>query len=532
MAVDPYQQSNFKSLDHVTQSTVTTQREPDSGSDSPASKTAALINGLENRSVCDYIPTESDDFVANHTTGENLVGNMKSEDAYNNKHSNDLCDAVHETDELSTAASPATNNSDSELSEHEEIGIFASKVQVDCNNTIRKESEVHMGKSEYDDVKPVFESEVVVSFKKMPRERKQKYPARCDIKSEESKPTSISKTTSDHEDQFSCVLCGLGFAQEQLLTEHTQSHCDSSNEIDTVICQKTGPASEDDEPLDRRLERHLKKVEILHSEPVPRKFLCQYCNKYFEFVSQLNRHRKCHSSDEKEATPCRHCGKKYTHRACLIKHESQHTGTGAFKCKQCDDGFNSKQEYRSHRAKQHGKQWSCSECHRSFSNSSNLKNHYNNKHLGHEAKSYACNICGKLFKQKGNLKVHVDSRCGSEPRHVCSVCGKAFMSGGSLGTHSLLHTGEKTFLCRFCGKNFRLKVEMQRHERSHTGEKPFVCKVCNKAFAHRESLVTHNTLHTGIRPYMCEACGSTFSCIGNLIKHRQTHNRRCDIARQ
>ncbi|KDR23033.1 zinc finger protein 850-like [Zootermopsis nevadensis] len=538
---DPFKHNNVKSSYHVGQNTITIQKE--SGYESNfvcgnrICQTATLVNGPENHSS-DDIPSENDVYMTDNFTAKNSISNLKYEDT-DNKHKDNLPGSIlesesQETDELSAVGSPVNISSDSTLSEQEQTDIFTSKVLVDCNYTVKKEIELDV-KDGKDVGKSVFKSGVMSSLKKIPHERKQKYPARCDVRSKESDTASVTKSTSEFpEDQFSCASCGLGFAQEQLLNEHTRSHSDNSNkynEINTDDSERTDLASDEDEPLYKRLERHLKEVEILNSGEVPRKFLCQYCNKYFEFVSQLNRHRKCHSSEEKGATPCRHCGKKYTNRACLIKHESQHTGAGVFKCRQCGDGFNSKREYRSHRTKQHGKQWSCSDCQRSFSNSSNLKNHYNNKHLGREAKSYACNICGKLFKQKGNLKVHVDSRCGSEPRHVCNVCGKAFMSGGSLGTHILLHTGEKTFLCRFCGKSYRLKVEMQRHERSHTGEKPFVCKVCNKAFAHRESLVTHNTLHTGIRPYMCEACGATFSCIGNLIKHRQTHNRRCDIAR-
>lgn len=542
ITTDLFKHSNLKSLDHIGQNMITIQRESGYESNSvcgnPVCQTATLVNGSENRNS-DRMPSEDSVFVTNNFTAKNSVTNMKSEDA-DNKLSDTLPGPVLEfesqgTDELSAVESPVNISSDSASSEQEQTDIFTSNIPIDCNYTVKKEIGIDV-KDEKDVGKSSFGLEVMSSLKKTPHERKQKYPARCDVRSEESKTASVSKSTNEFpEDQFSCASCGLVFAQEQLLNEHTQSHLNNSNkdsEITVDDSEKTDLASDEDEPLCKRLERHLKEVEILNPEVAPRKFLCQYCNKYFEFVSQLNRHRKCHLSEEKGATPCRHCGKKYTNRACLIKHESQHTGAGVFKCRQCGDGFNSKREYRSHRTKQHGKQWSCSDCQRSFSNSSNLKNHYNNKHLGREAKSYACNICGKLFKQKGNLKVHVDSRCGSEPRHVCNICGKAFMSGGSLGTHLLLHTGEKTFLCRFCGKSYRLKVEMQRHERSHTGEKPFVCKVCNKAFAHRESLVTHNTLHTGIRPYMCEACGSTFSCIGNLIKHRQTHNRRCDIARQ
>ncbi|XP_067005683.2 zinc finger protein 665 [Anabrus simplex] len=307
----------------------------------------------------------------------------------------------------------------------------------------------------------------------------------------------------------------------------------SESDSDDLPSEDVTEIKTEEEGVDYKSSNEELKLESPKSEKQSneKKFQCSYCSKEFDLITCLNRHEKCHVNS-KEMLSCQFCDRKYANKACLAKHELQHSNSCIYRCKECNETYDTKTEYRSHRTKQHAKQWTCTICDRSFSTSTNLKNHTNSKHLGQvTTPSYVCHICGKLFKQKGNLKLHVDSRCGTDPQHICNVCGKSYMSFGSLGTHQLLHTGQKTFLCGYCGKSFRLKVEMQRHERSHTGEKPFVCTVCNKAFAHRESLVTHNTLHTGIKPYMCEACGYTFSCIGNLIKHRQTRNRRCDLAR-
>nr|CAD7453772.1 unnamed protein product [Timema tahoe] len=354
------------------------------------------------------------------------------------------------------------------------------------------------------------------SVKKPIRERKQKFPVKCNVilKSENIEALSkgnlnalpckqndslmphqsnLSKLEETILDSFSSCQFDRKFDSKLDLQEHVLVHTTSSGMTNDI--QQVNSVSEDDESLDKRLSQYLFKT---GGDSVPnKKFLCQYCNKEFSFISRLNHHRKLHVEEEKETPLCRFCGKKYLNKACLRKHESQHKGAGVYQCRECKEGFESKSDYRQHRLKRHGREHVCLRCQRTFSNASNLRIHMNNKHTDQTPESYACQLCGKQFKQKGNLKVHLDSRCGSEPRHACSVCGKAFMSVGSLSTHFLLHTGEKTFLCRFCGKNYRLKVEMQRHERTHTGEKPFVCKVCGKAFAHRESLITHATLHTG-----------------------------------
>ncbi|KAJ8892372.1 hypothetical protein PR048_004952 [Dryococelus australis] len=416
-------------------------------------------------------------------------------------------------------------------------GIVNERKTNVCDAKLLVESMVENKIKTHDEICEVNESAEIRSV----RERKQKCPIKCDlrirnyIKDDNLSRDSVNNSDDSRTDvfvaekdgalhttakvKFSCSHCSLEFSDETLLLNHV------------LINHKQGDKdenydSEDDKPLIQRVNNFSLEKKYSSVMNTGKKFVCNFCKREFSVESHLKRHVKIHASNS-EVPPCCFCGKKYLNKACLLKHEAQHTTPETFKCKECDEFFDTRAIYKQHRLTHLGKQHTCTDCQRTFCSASNLRMHMSHKHMGRTPETFACQLCGKTFKQKGNLKVHVDSRCGSEPRHVCSVCGKAFMSVGSLTTHFLLHTGEKTFLCRFCGKSFRLKVEMQRHERSHTGEKPFVCKVCGKAFAHRESLVTHNTLHTGIRPYMCEACGCTFSCIGNLIKHKQTHNKRC-----
>nr|CAD7408309.1 unnamed protein product [Timema poppensis] len=296
------------------------------------------------------------------------------------------------------------------------------------------------------------------SVKKPIRERKQKFPVKCNVLKSENieelsqgnlnalpckqndslKPhqSNLCKLEETILDSFSSCQFDRKFDSKLDLQEHVLVHTTSSGTTNDI--QQVNSVSEDDESLDKRLSRYLFKT---GGDSVPnKKFLCQYCNKGFSFISRLNRHRKLHVEEEKETPLCRFCGKKYFNKACLRKHESQHKGAGVYQCRECKEGFESKSDYRQHRLKRHGREHVCSSCQRTFSNASNLRIHMNNKHTDHTPESYACQLCGKQFKQKGNLKVHVDSRCGSEPRHACSVCGKAFMSVGSLSTHFLLHT--------------------------------------------------------------------------------------------
>jgi hypothetical protein len=195
------QHSTFRPAELVAQNMFPPQREsgykPTSGRENHLS---SIVNGPD--SMCD-----DDDFVASHFTAPNLVSNLKS-GGTDDKHS----DAVLRTDSEETEGLSNTG-SDSVLSEPD---VAASEVPTECNCTARRDCAVGV-MNVRDDKVLVFETRVTCSSKKIPRERKQKYPARCDVKSEESETTSSSKSVGDcPENHFSCFSCGLGFVQERL----------------------------------------------------------------------------------------------------------------------------------------------------------------------------------------------------------------------------------------------------------------------------------------------------------------------------
>ncbi|XP_018425493.1 PREDICTED: zinc finger protein 177-like [Nanorana parkeri] len=163
--------------------------------------------------------------------------------------------------------------------------------------------------------------------------------------------------------------------------------------------------------------------------------------------------------------------------------------------------------------------YTCSECGKSYSQKPGLMKHQK-IHTG--ISIYVCSKCDKCFTQRANLKRH--ERCHSVERpFVCSYCGKGFTESSSLLKHQRIHTGFKPFACSECGKTFSISTYLIVHQRTHTGEKPYVCADCGKSFTQSSHLITHQRTHTGIKPYACIECGKAFTSSSHLITHQRTH---------
>ncbi|XP_043756608.1 zinc finger protein 479-like, partial [Cervus elaphus] len=123
----------------------------------------------------------------------------------------------------------------------------------------------------------------------------------------------------------------------------------------------------------------------------------------------------------------------------------------------------------------------------------NISAKRNEQHVSHCGKrQFQSSISAEKFQISKHHRIHM-----GEKRYKCTECRKTFMNSSALTRHQRIHTGERPYKCIECGKGFNDKSKHTKHLRVHTGEKPYKCTGCGKAFNHKSILTNHLRVHTG-----------------------------------
>ncbi|KAL2079726.1 hypothetical protein ACEWY4_025470 [Coilia grayii] len=118
-------------------------------------------------------------------------------------------------------------------------------------------------------------------------------------------------------------------------------------------------------------------------------FVCQVCQKTFQYQRMLNRHLKCHNDTKRHL--CTFCGKGFNDTFDLKRHVRTHTGVRPYKCNLCEKAFTQRCSLESHMKKIHG-----------------VTQQYAYKER--RSKLYVCEECGHTAPTQDSLITHLHSQ--------------------------------------------------------------------------------------------------------------------------
>lgn len=162
----------------------------------------------------------------------------------------------------------------------------------------------------------------------------------------------------------------------------------------------------------------------------------------------------------------------------------------------------------------------CSECDKTFADSSGFKYHINSFHK--KIKKFTCDICGNHFSCKRVITNHIRGVHSTERIFGCNQCAKKFSTDSALYMHKKIHENVFKCVCQVCDRRFRSMSKLKIHITMHTKEKNYFCEICQRGFAVRNNLTKHMLTHSKLFNFKCEKC----SYIANQRRYLAEHIKR------
>ena len=283
----------------------------------------------------------------------------------------------------------------------------------------------------------------------------------------------------------------------------------------------------------------VKKHEIMfHSEH----YKCPHCKKVFALynVEDFRVHIYRHTINDIPSFKCKHCDHVAKCESKLQAHFKESLSCHGNECVQCPYELSTYEDYQEHIEKCHDghRKFKCRLCNEVFDTRKDLKSHHFHKHTEKTRLKKSIqkskkkilpsekNVCEECGKYVGNLRSHMiavhstsKSKCPECPKvyrnetllkahmknvHIqvqCTSCGD-MVAKGRLNFHlrqKHVDILERKFKCEYCGKSFVENNRLKDHVNIHTGEKPYKCKFCNASFANKANRAAHERSHLGVK---------------------------------
>ncbi|KPI99201.1 Zinc finger protein 782 [Papilio xuthus] len=226
---------------------------------------------------------------------------------------------------------------------------------------------------------------------------------------------------------YKCFGCEKKFKNRNSRLSHEIHFCKGLKDgYQCNICNKYLPNRR---TYENHMRAHRDNIEMEISDDI---FKCFKCYKLFNTKTSLKKHMEVHNTEKKNFV-CESCGRIFTRRDYLNKHNLTHTGVKQHVCSHCGFRTTQKSALTVHIRKHTGERpYVCDVCPQRCVSSSNLRAH-RRRHLG--LKNYECKICSKKFGYKISLDDHVASAHERSQNHTCGQCGAAYTRQSGLRRH-------------------------------------------------------------------------------------------------